>query len=167
MGILKKVKNLVSGNDAAEEAKPKKRATSKKAVVAESAKTEAAHDHADHAGHDHAAHEGAAHEERPQSAAGAVGFAAARHIVRALITEKGTIAGQFHTYLFQVALAANKGSIRQAIERIYGVKVTKVHTLRQDGKSVRSGKIQGRRSNFKKAYVTVAKGQTISVHKGI
>lgn len=179
MGILNKVKNLVSGEEGAEETKkprakkaaasdttetPKKRA-SKKAVA-----TEAAHDHGSHEGHDHAPGEGhgaASKQVRPESVVGAVGVGAARHIVRALITEKGTIAGLFNTYLFQVAIEANKSAIKQAIEKLYAVKVTKVHTLRQDGKVVRYGRISGRRSNFKKAYVSVAKGQTITIHKGV
>lgn len=139
----------------------------KKLVGAE----EEAHTH-DHAGHDHDDHAHAAENsaplgQRPASAEGAVGNGAAKFIVRPLVSEKGTHTAEHNTHLFEVQLTANKRAIREAIEKIYGVKVTKVRTSRIDGKKVRSGKVKGQRSHFKKAFVTLAKGETIAFFKGV
>lgn len=175
MGILHKVKGLAGLDTKEEPKKPRaakvvvegevvkpKRASKKAAVLA----TEE-HNHEDHAGHDHAHEEGAVEMQTPQSVGAAIGIGATKYILRPLVTEKGTYAAEYNTYLFAVMPHASKPAIKQAIEKLYGVTVTKIRTMRYDGKVVRSGRIEGRRSNFKKAYVTVAKGQTITIHKGV
>ncbi len=177
MGILHKVKGLAGLESKDEPKKPRvaKVVDADKAVKPKSSSKKAAqvveaghegHDHADHAGHDHGTEE-ASTMQTPQSVQAAVGIGATKYILRPLVTEKGTYAAEYNTYLFAVLPQAGKLAIKQAIEKLYGVTVTKIRTMRYDGKVVRSGRIEGRRSNFKKAYVTVAKGQTITIHKGV
>lgn len=85
-----------------------------------------------------------------------------RIIKRPLLTEKGTAMGEDdNKVLFEVALEANKIQIRQAVERIYGVKVSSVHTQRVRGKIKRLRYSSGKRSNWKKAIVTLAEGSEI------
>ena len=85
-----------------------------------------------------------------------------RTIVRPLVTEKTSIARQDRgEYVFEVASDATKPAIRQAIEQLFGVKVTSVWTSNQRGKLRRVGKSAGRRPNWKKAIVTLQEGDTI------
>ena len=69
--------------------------------------------------------------------------------------------------LFQVAYDANKAEIKRAIESLFSVKVVDVHTTIVRGKEKRIGRFQGRRSNWKKAVVTLAPGQTIEFFEGV
>ncbi len=83
-------------------------------------------------------------------------------IKRPLLTEKGTTMGEdSNKVLFEVALNANKIEIRKAVEKIYGVKVTAVRTLKVRGKIKRVGRNVGKRPNWKKAVVSLAEGFTI------
>ncbi|MCO4746318.1 MAG: 50S ribosomal protein L23 [Proteobacteria bacterium] len=85
-------------------------------------------------------------------------------LVRPLVTEKSTSdLGSDRTYAFEVGVASNKVQIRKAIEDFYGVNVTQVRTLVIRGKNKRWGRHVGKRSNWKKAYVTVAEGQSLPV----
>ena len=85
-------------------------------------------------------------------------------LVRPIITEKSTNdLGTDRTYAFEVGLAANKADIKRAIETYYGVQVDAVRTLVVRGKIKRSGRYSGKRSNWKKAYVTLAQGQSINL----
>jgi large subunit ribosomal protein L23 len=87
---------------------------------------------------------------------------------RALITEKGTqIRERENGYLFEVARDANKIEIRQAIESIFPVKVESVRTLRVHGKPKRMGRYAGHRPDWKKAIVTLKKGQTIELFEQV
>ena len=80
-----------------------------------------------------------------------------------VVTEKSTIANAFGKYVFQVAVDATKPEIKDSIQQIFGVVVTKVNTLNYDGKIKRfRGKI-GQRHAFKKAVVTLKDGQTIDL----
>jgi large subunit ribosomal protein L23 len=88
-------------------------------------------------------------------------------IVRPLITEKTSAA--FHDrgeYAFEVRQNATKPQIRQAIEDLFGVKVTGVWTSNHRGKEKRMGTSIGRRPNWKKAIVTLREGDTIEVFEG-
>ena len=85
-------------------------------------------------------------------------------LVRPLVTEKTASGlGSDRTYAFEVGLAANKLQVRKAIEDFYGVNVTAVRTIIVRGKNKRWGRHVGKRSNWKKAYVTVAEGQSLPV----
>ena len=85
-----------------------------------------------------------------------------RTIVRPIVTEKTSAAYQDRgEYTFEVAVDATKPAIRQAIEKLFGVKVTGVWTLNVRGKSRRVGKTIGTRNNWKKAIVRLREGETI------
>jgi large subunit ribosomal protein L23 len=84
-----------------------------------------------------------------------------------LITEKGTLVNeQANQVLFKVAPDANKVEIQKAVEQFFNVKVVKVRTVRVLGKVRRVGRSIGRRSDWKKAYVTLAEGQRIDFFEG-
>lgn len=73
-----------------------------------------------------------------------------------------------NTYVFVVPMSANKNEIKQAVQELYEVTVVTVNVVKQDGKPKqtyrkRGGRVNGKRSDFKKAYVRVAEGQTIPV----
>ncbi|AEQ23528.1 50S ribosomal protein L25/L23 [Acidaminococcus intestini RyC-MR95] len=70
-------------------------------------------------------------------------------------------------YTFQVAMGANKTEIRQAIEAIFNVKVVNVNTVRVEGKKKRMGRFEGKRSDYKKAIVKLASGNTIPLFEGM
>ena len=88
-------------------------------------------------------------------------------LVKPVVTEKASAMMQENKYTFVVALDANKTEIRQAIEELYKVKVLNVTTLRVMGKTKRMGKYQGKRSDYKKAIVRLAEGNTIPVFEGM
>ncbi|MDU2065028.1 MAG: 50S ribosomal protein L23 [Sporomusaceae bacterium] len=88
-------------------------------------------------------------------------------IIRPLITEKTTAMMQENKFTFVVRLTANKVEIRQAIEEVFNVKVLKVNTVRVLGKTKRMGRTQGKRSDYKKAIVTLAAGETIPFFEGV
>ena len=69
-------------------------------------------------------------------------------------------------YTFKVPLNANKIQIRKAVEQIFKVQVEKVATIRVEGKVKRMGRTQGKRSDFKKAIVTLKAGETIEFFEG-
>lgn len=87
------------------------------------------------------------------------------HVIKKpVITEKATNDQiERNAYQFRVPVDANKVEIRQAVERIFEVKVSGVNTLRVSGKSRRRGWRAGTASNWKKAMVTLAEGHTIEL----
>ena len=87
-------------------------------------------------------------------------------IIKPLISEKSIASvDSLNKYTFIVETNSNKIEISQEIEKTYGVKVTDVKTINYTGKIVAFGKkrVAGRRDNFKKAIVTLKKGDKISV----
>ncbi|MGE4527032.1 MAG: 50S ribosomal protein L23 [Rhodospirillaceae bacterium] len=84
-----------------------------------------------------------------------------------VITEKATLGSEHNQVTFKVPLDASKLEVAAAVEGIFGVKVTAVNTLRQKGKTKRFRGRLGQRSDMKKAYVTLAEGQTIDVATGV
>ena len=87
---------------------------------------------------------------------------------RALVTEKGTKLREGQNgFLFEVARDANKVQIKKAIESIFSVKVDTVRTLRVHGKPKRMGRYAGHRPDWKKAVVTLKKGQTIELFEQV
>lgn len=86
-------------------------------------------------------------------------------IRKPLITEKATAqkgAGQVVT--FEVGRDANKLEIKQAVEKAFSVKVTDVRTMQCGGKKKRLGTNFGKRANWKKAYVSLAEGDSIDFY---
>ncbi len=88
-------------------------------------------------------------------------------LVRALVTEKSAIKQSENKYSFIVVNNANKAVIRKAVHEVYGVKPVRVNVINVQGKSMRFGKHSGKRSDFKKAIVTLPKGKTIVIHEGV
>ena len=87
---------------------------------------------------------------------------------RAMISEKGTrLREKQNGYLFEVARDANKIEIKRAIEAIFTVKVDAVRTMRVHGKPKRQGRYAGHRPDWKKALVTLKKGQTIEIFEQV
>lgn len=83
---------------------------------------------------------------------------------RPIVTEKGSNdTADRNAYHFKVPVDANKVEIRQAIERVFEVKVTAVNTARVRGKERRRGWVRGQKPDWKKAMVVLAEGQTIDV----
>jgi large subunit ribosomal protein L23 len=83
------------------------------------------------------------------------------HVIkRPIITEKGlTLKERNRTLCFEVSDNASKRQIREAVERIFKVKVDHVHTTTVRGKMRRRGRYVGYRSDWKKAYVTLREGE--------
>ena len=88
-------------------------------------------------------------------------------IIRPIVTEKTSDMMKDNKYAFQVAMGANKTEIRQAIEAIFNVKVVNVNTVRVEGKKKRMGRFEGKRSDYKKAIVKLASGNTIPLFEGM
>lgn len=76
-----------------------------------------------------------------------------------LLKEASSEEGEGQVLTFRVNRKAGKDDIRQAVEEIFNVKVSTVHTVNYKGKMKRRGKTAGRRPNWKKAYVTLKKGE--------
>jgi large subunit ribosomal protein L23 len=78
------------------------------------------------------------------------------------VTEKTSLAMQNHNqYTFRVRRDATKTDIRQAVELMFDVKVAGVQVVNEPGKERRFGRTAGRTQDWKKAYVSLAAGQTI------
>ncbi|GAB4540712.1 MAG: 50S ribosomal protein L23 [Parvularculaceae bacterium] len=88
-------------------------------------------------------------------------------ILRPIVTEKSTIASENNQVMFRVPLAATKPQIAEAVEALFKVKVRAVNTLRQKGKLKRFRGRLGRRSDVKKAIVTLEEGHSIDVMTGL
>ena len=79
-----------------------------------------------------------------------------------IITEKSAVMANENKYAFKVSPKANKTEIKQAIESIFNVKVESINTSNSHPKKKRVGKYTGMTSKYKKAIVTLKKGETIS-----
>jgi large subunit ribosomal protein L23 len=80
-----------------------------------------------------------------------------------LVTEKSTMASEHGQVVFKVAMSATKPDIKEAVERLFNVKVVAVNTLVRKGKTKRFRGVKGQQSDFKKAIVTLEEGQTIDI----
>ncbi len=93
-----------------------------------------------------------------------------RIIKKPILTEKMTTLGEKGQYAFEVEIGSNKIEIAKAVERRFSVTVTSVRTINYRGKNkvhfTRKGRFEGKRSAWKKAIVTLAKGQTIELLEG-
>ena len=83
------------------------------------------------------------------------------------ITEKSTLVSEHNAVVFKVAPGASKPEIKAAIEALFNVSVTNVNTIVTKGKSKRWKGRPYERSDFKKAIITLAEGQSIDVTSGI
>jgi len=88
-------------------------------------------------------------------------------ILRPIVSEKSyALMGQ-NKYVFVVHPKAKKMEIKKAIEEIFNVDVAKVNTVSVKGKPKRLGQTSGRRSNWKKAIVTLKEGNKIEIFEGL
>jgi large subunit ribosomal protein L23 len=85
-----------------------------------------------------------------------------------VITEKGTIQKEANNQLtFEVDRKANRVEIRHAVEKVFNVRVQRVRTMQIKGKVKRVGRTLGKRRDWKKAIVTLAKGENIEFFEGV
>ena len=86
---------------------------------------------------------------------------------RPVITEKSTLLQETGKYVFEVDDRANKFQIRHAVEEAFDVKVLGVNVMRVRGKTKRFGPRESVRRSWKKAVVTLAPGETITIFEGV
>ena len=94
----------------------------------------------------------------------------ARHydtLIAPVITEKSTILSEQNKVVFRVPLHASKDQVKQAVESLFKVNVVAVNTIVAKGKTKRFRGVPGKRSDVKKAIVTLAEGQSIDVTTGL
>ncbi len=84
-------------------------------------------------------------------------------IIRPVVSEKSYAAIETNTYTFLVDPHANKTEIKEAVQKIWDVRVTSVNTLNRKGKTKRRGYTKGRRPDEKRAVVTLAEGDSIEI----
>ena len=92
--------------------------------------------------------------------------------IKPIITERATkLSEKRNCYTFRVSPEANKNQIKSLVEQLYGVKVESVNTAIVRGKNksrwTKSGLLRGKTARWKKAYVTVADGQSIEFFSNI
>jgi large subunit ribosomal protein L23 len=88
-------------------------------------------------------------------------------LLKSLVSEKAAAAETGGVYTFIVDKNANKFNIKQSVKEAYGIMPTKVRVINVEGKRVRFGQRRGKRSDWKKAIVTLPKGKTINIHEGV
>ena len=88
-------------------------------------------------------------------------------IISPVITEKATLASERNQVMFKVARNATKPQIKEAVEKLFDVKVTSVNTLVRKGKFKSSRGHAGVQSDVKRAIVTLAEGHKIDVTTGL
>lgn len=88
-------------------------------------------------------------------------------ILSPVVTEKATALTERNQVVFKVALDATKPQIKAAVEGLFGVKVLAVNTIVMKGKTKRFRGREGRRSDWKKAMVRLAEGQSIDLTTGL
>lgn len=76
-----------------------------------------------------------------------------------LLKEATSDEGEGQVLTFRVNRRAGKVEIKKAVEEIFGVKVAKIRTIQYEGKMKKRGRYEGRRANWKKAYITLKKGE--------
>lgn len=82
------------------------------------------------------------------------------------VSEKSTMATEANnTLVFKVVVDATKAEIKAAVEKLFEVEVKKVNTLNVKGKAKRTGARMGKRKDWKKAYVTLAEGQSLDIEE--
>lgn len=86
---------------------------------------------------------------------------------RPLITEKAMVLKEQDKYVFEVDRKATKAQIKEAVEQAFKVTVTKVNVVKVPGKTKRFGRRQVTSSPWKKAIVTLAPGQKITLIEGL
>ncbi len=85
-------------------------------------------------------------------------------VLEPVVSEKSyDLIQDFNTYTFVVDKRSNKTEIKQAVQKIFGVRVVSVNTINRKGKRKRTGYVLGKRADSKRALVTLADGQSIDI----
>jgi len=92
---------------------------------------------------------------------------ASRLLIKPLVTEKATQLASANKYVFVVDNEANKIEVAKAVQAIYGIKPLKVNLVNVSGKRVSRGRISGQRKDWRKAIITLPKGETIKIYEGV
>jgi large subunit ribosomal protein L23 len=91
----------------------------------------------------------------------------AKHSIKVIlgphVTEKATLLSTKNQYVFKIHKTAGKAQVKVAIEKEFNVKVASVRTINLLGKERKSGAITGRRSDWKKAYISLMDGYVITL----
>lgn len=88
-------------------------------------------------------------------------------ILHPVLSEKSTMQEAGGQYTFVVSADASKVDVKKDVEALYGVLPVRVNMINVEGKRVRFGRYKGRRSDRKKAIVTLPKGKKIDIHEGV
>lgn len=88
-------------------------------------------------------------------------------VLTPVITEKSTIVAENNQVVFEVPISSNKTEIKAAVEQLFNVSVMAVNTITTKGKTKRFRGRLGRRSDVKKAVVTLKDGDTIDIATGL
>ena len=88
-------------------------------------------------------------------------------VVAPIITEKATKISEKNQYVFKVKIDSNKKEIKQAIEKLFKVKVKNIKTIKIKGKSKIFKGTKGRRSDYKKAIICLNKGENLDYSGGV
>ena len=88
-------------------------------------------------------------------------------IIKPVITEKATLLSEHNKVVFRVPLDATKDQVKEAVEKLFNVKVGSVNTIRHKGKTKQFRGVAGKRSDTKKAIVTLLAGYSIDVTTGL
>lgn len=97
----------------------------------------------------------------------AVAKNAYRVLIRPVVTEKTTELVNESKYVFDVSPNVNKIQVKESVEDVYDVTVEAVNMINMFGKHVRYGRIQGKKKGWKKAIVTLKKGDKIEIYEGV
>jgi len=87
-------------------------------------------------------------------------------IIRPVVSEKSYAGIEQNSYTFLVDPRSNKTEIKEAVQSIWGVRVTSVNTMNRQGKVKRRGWTKGKRADQKRAIVTLAEGDSIQIFEG-
>jgi large subunit ribosomal protein L23 len=83
-------------------------------------------------------------------------------VIRPIVTEKSEkMKAENNQYTFEVARRCNKSTVKKAVEQLFNIKVEKVRVMNYEGKPKRMGVFAGKRANWRKAIVTLKKGERI------
>ena len=88
-------------------------------------------------------------------------------ISRPVITEKATAASEHNKVIFRIRPDVTKAQVKEAVEALFKVEVISVNTLNVQGKTKMFRNMVGKRKDYKKAVVTLAKGQSIDLASGV
>ena len=88
-------------------------------------------------------------------------------IRKPIVTEKATKLSEFNKIVFEVAFKSNKYEIKNAVEKLFSVKVKAVNIINTKGKVKRFKGVLGKRNDIKKAVITLVEGNTIDISAGV